>query len=263
MPEDGISRFLDGKGSSGYTRMTPPISRLGKTPRQLQFDDQAPSGPPSPGPSNADAVRRAKSTGNLSETISEPPHATADTGRRSPPSFEIDPRKVRRPGGNTAAKLELWRTQLNIEPPQGPPPAVLRGFPGQYHQSLLSEEDQIMKRWQRAETELNHSRRFRNPVLEGAERVLKRHKPPSSSGRSNTRMGADTESLGSRGRNNQSRPASAATNSRRSLRFEMGEGVVVAPGDGSREEGEGEGELEGLLRRMWLGDEGGDVYTPT
>lgn len=106
---------------------------------------------------------------------------------------------------------------------------------------------------------MGYLRRFRNPVLEGVGRTLKASKGKSKGKVKSVdeRNGGKARSVDQRSVNGkstrgvESRPPSAG---RRSVRFETwGEGAGA-----SGSEADGEEELEGLLRRMWVGDEGGE-----
>lgn len=264
MPENGVSRFLNATGSSSgasatansVTHLHTAPNNLEDTPSTHSTGNRSPSPNPA-GPEPADAVRRAKSTGNLTNSSNATVRPTMESGRQSPPSYSVDPRQHRRPGGNTAAKLELWRTQVNIESPQGPPSLAIRGVPGSLQPNMLGTEDRRVKLWEIAEGQIGYLRRFRNPVLEGVGRTLKTSKSKSKGkaksvdGRSVDWKSTHSSLVDWRGRGVESRPPSAG---RRSVRFDTG-------GDGPVSESEdGEEELEGLLRRMWMGDEGGERF---
>jgi hypothetical protein len=123
---------------------------------------------------------------------------------------------------------------------------------------MLGAEDRRVKLWEVAEGQLGYLRRFRNPVLEGVGRMLKASK---SKGKGKTKSvdersvngkakSVDERSVNGRStRGVESRPPSAG---RRSVRFEPGEGV-----GGSGSEVDGDEGLEGLLRRMWVGEVAG------
>lgn len=122
---------------------------------------------------------------------------------------------------------------------------------------MLGTEDRRVKLWEIAEGQIGYLRRFRNPVLEGVGRTLKTSKSKSKGkaksvdGRSVDWKSTHSSLVDGRGRGVESRPPSAG---RRSVRFDTG-------GDGPASESEdGEEELEGLLRRMWMGDEGGERF---
>lgn len=256
IPENGVSHFLGNTGSSsGGSATTNSVAQLHVALTNLQSPPSAHNNRKrslSPNPSStsaADAVRRAKSTGNLNNNSTG---STADSSKRSPPSYNIDPKATRRPGGNTAAKLELWRTQVNIESPQGLPPLAMRGAAGSLHPGMMGTEDRRIRLWERADSEMGYLRRFRNPVLEGVARALKATKGKGRKKAKSTDAERDRER--ERGRGKDSRPPSAA--GRRSVRFEVG---VDGAGDGSADRNPAEQEeiVEALLRRMWMGDGGG------
>lgn len=167
IPSNGISRFLAPAGSTPSGSSTPfsvtqlhnaltshpPLSNIDRTR--------------SPAP-ELDHVRRSKSAQNLS---SSPPGIIST----SPPSYIVLP-QPKRPGGNTQAKLDLWRSRTHVEPSQtsvaphsqglssGGVPTAIMGLGMAEKRTRLSEV---------AEGEIGHLRRFRNPVLEGVGRILK------------------------------------------------------------------------------------------
>ena len=258
LPENGVSRFLNPTGySSGGSANTSTIDQLHTASNALQntpftYRNRSPS-PNRMSSDPIDTVRRAKSAGNLDISSASTLVTAPDLRRQSPPSYTIDPRKHRRPGGNTAAKLELWRTQVNIESPQGPPPPALKGPPGNFQPNMFETEDRWKKLWERAQGEMGYLRLFRNPVIEGVGRAIKGEK---SKGPKKPRS-VDGESQKERGRGKESRPPSAAE--RRSVRFEIGADGTGDGYDGKEDVGEAE-ELEQLLKRMWVEAEGAEPY---
>ncbi|MCJ1282403.1 hypothetical protein MMC26_001726 [Xylographa opegraphella] len=237
MPADGVSRFLNHNAASGSSggsvaHLHSALSALQNQPPSHNSRTRSPS-PNSPAIA-ADSVRRAKSTGNLN-----PASTTTESLKRAPPSYNIDPRSTRRAGGNTAAKQELWRTQVNIESPASHTGAgaglATRGASGL--QGMVGSEERRIRLWERAEGEMGYLRRFRNPVLEGLGRVV------GGKGKGRRRKADD----GERGRTKDGREGRPPSQKgeRRSVRFETG----------SDEEGlGGEEGVEGILRRLWEGE---------
>ena len=267
LPENGVSRFLNptptgySSGGSANTSTTGPPYTASNTLQSTAstYRNRSPS-PDITRSDPTDTVRRAKSVGNL-DISSASTLANTPNSRDSPLSYTIDPRKHRRPGGNTAAKLELWRTQVNIESSHGLPPATLRNpfdtfQPGMFgNEDRQKNEDREKKLWEQAQGEIGYLRLFRNPVIEGAGRAIKREK---SKGFKKPRS-LDGESQKERGRGKESRPPSVAE--RRSVRFEIGADGNGDSYDGKDDDDEGE-ELEQLLKRMWLGSEEAETYMP-
>ncbi|MCJ1380130.1 hypothetical protein MMC17_003233 [Xylographa soralifera] len=244
MPADGVSRFLNHNAASGSSggsvaHLHSALSALQNPTPSHNTRTRSPS--PNPSTVATDPVRRAKSTGNLNPASTTP--NTTESSKRAPPSYSIDPRSTRRAGGNTAAKQELWRTQVNIESPaphagQG---LAIRGASGL--QGMLGSEERRIRLWERAEGEMGYLRRFRNPVLEGLGRVL------GGKGKGTRKKVDGVERDRERGRTKDGREGRPASQKgeRRSVRFEAG-------GDGA---GGGEEGVEGILRRLWEGEEAG------
>ena len=101
---------------------------------------------------------------------------------------------------------------------------------------------------------MGYLQRFRNPVLEAVGRTLKAEKS-TGKGKAKSVEGrsVDEKSLDRRGRGAESRPPSAG---RRSVRFDTGAERPAVSGS----EADGDEELEGLLRRLWVGDAGGEGF---
>ncbi|MCJ1319919.1 hypothetical protein MMC15_005255 [Xylographa vitiligo] len=243
MLADGVSRFLNTDAASGsaggsVAHLHSALSALQNPTPSHNSRTRSPS--PNPSAVAADSVRRAKSTGNLNPASTTP--NTTESTKRAPPSYTIDPHSTRRAGGNTAAKQELWRTQVNIESPTphaGPVLAIRAssGLPG-----MLGSEERRARLWERAEGEMGYLRRFRNPVLEGVGRVV-------GKGKGRRKKADDGERDKERGRTKdgrESRPASQK-GERRSVRFE----TAGAEGAG------GEKGVDGILRRLWDGQGAG------
>ena len=118
---------------------------------------------------------------------------------------------------------------------------------------MLGTEDRRKRLWERAEGEMGYLRLFRNPVLEGVGRAIRRER---GKGPKKPRS-VDGESQKERGRGKESRPPSVAE--RRSVRFEIGADGTGDGDDGKEDVGEGE-EVEQLLKRMWVGAEAVETY---
>ncbi|MCJ1477761.1 hypothetical protein MMC13_006434 [Lambiella insularis] len=251
MPENGVSRFLGTTGSSsGASATANSAAELHAALTNLQSPSSAHSNrhrsrsPNPPTATTADTVRRAKSSSNIQTASAATSLSTTGSSKRSPPSYNIDPKLTRRPGGNTAAKLELWRSQGNIDSPQGPSPLAMRGALGILHPGMLGAEDRRKMLWEQAEGEMGYLRRFRNPVLEGVGRALKTVK--GKGGKKAKGADAERDKERDRGRAKESRPPSVA--GRRSVRFEVG---GERAGRGEKDTVEQEQVVEELLRRMW------------
>ena len=248
-PENGISRFLNAPSSASEGQSFPrSASTLINTPVS-SVDD----GHQSPPPGVEEQVRRAKSAGNLQ--ASRVPIVTQETnvGGRSPPSYTFQSAATRRMGGYTQAKLDLWRTQTSVEPSHGPPAPLMKGAPV----GMLGTEERRVRLWDEAEAEMGHVRRFRNPVVDGVQRVLrmqKKREKRAGKERSGERVvvnGArerDVDGAADRGRAAESRPVSR--HGPRSVRFEVG--VENDLDGGADEHGDS---VEDLLRRLWEGGE--------
>ncbi|MCJ1420953.1 hypothetical protein MMC32_007313 [Xylographa parallela] len=244
MPVDGVSRFLNHNAASGSSggsvaHLHSALSALQNPTPSHNSRTRSPS--PNPPAIAADPVRRAKSTGNLNPASTAP--NPTESPKRAPPSYSIDPRSTRRAGGNTAAKQELWRTQVNIESPapHTSPGLAIRGASGL--QGMLGSEERRIRLWERAEGELGYLRRFRNPVLEGLGRVV------GGKGKGRKKRIDDGERDRERGRTKDGREGRPPSQKgeRRSVRFETG-----ADGAAGRDEG-----VEGILRRLWEGEVAG------
>ena len=176
------------------------------------------------------------------------------------PNTAFAPAPHRRPGGNTQAKLDLWRTQGNVEPSHGPPAPLRRGVAD----GLLGTDERRVRLWEKVDAEELCLRRFRNPVIESLGRVNARARAPASQARKRStdasalrasHAPADASASFARGGDGAAERESGRPPSRglrRSVRFEtVDEGARV---EGSASDGdEGRGSLNDLLRRMWDG----------
>ncbi|MCJ1354195.1 MAG: hypothetical protein MMC33_004182 [Icmadophila ericetorum] len=248
--DNGVSRFINNSNNSSETGHPQLVSKLNgalNSHNLKQKNARSSSRVPSPSPPN-DPVRRAKSAHNLIFNTSQ-----LDESRpSSPPSYTI-PTQPKRPGGNTQAKLDLWRTQANVDPAPGPPTAIIQGFQGMSAGragNVMGMEERCVKIWDGAESEIGHLRRFRNPVAESADKVLKRVKKGKQQDQER-----EQERVRRRGAGEVSRPGSAAASrsERLGIVIEVVAGREVEPDrhEGQQHKGSEEEALHALLRRMW------------
>jgi hypothetical protein len=262
--ENGISRFLTSNttASSGTSASVAHLSNAlhnMQTPPTPRHEDSSRSISPDPN----DVVHRAKSAGNLASTASSTsnvPRAGTNAriepaSSRSPPSYTFEPpAHHRRPGGNTQAKLNLWRAQGDVGQSHGPPaPLLARGgvAHGQFGLNLLGIEERTGRVWDAASKEMGYIKRFRNPVLEGIGRAMaaKGKKVGSS-----IAVGRVRDVDGRRGRARDSDEL-AGSGGRKGVRFDVNGVEGTGKQDGLDDETEADA-VDMLLRRMW---EGGDV----
>lgn len=297
MPDNGVSHFLN-SGSNGSNGTPSSAVHLQSALSHLQMTSRSRAPSPKPG-QMADSVRRAKSAYNIRTTV---PPTNADQniggsseGRRSPPSFTFDPLKHRRAGGNTQAKLDLWRTQVNtVEPPQShrntaSTMAKPAGSGGIIDFLGAADGRSRVRMWEKANSEMRYLRRFRNPTVEGAARALWRlekdndyEKPragtPTAANTAMPRserehesglessgsvpipdgeMDADRErDWGGRLRAAEGASRPVSAAGRRNVRFEMID-ADAEEAVSDEDEGYDEEQVEDILRRWWDGD-GGD-----
>ena len=176
IPQNGISRFLDAPASSASTGPA-TFNNHAHTHLQNQPFTSATSilsayssRAPSPGPDSNDNVRRAKSFSNLTNQPRTPTatkESSSIVGRQGPETYTFQPPP--RVGGNTQAKLNLWRDHERQEPLHGPPPTLMQRAPV----IMLGTEDRRIRLWEGAEKEMGYLKRFRNPVIEAASRAVK------------------------------------------------------------------------------------------
>ena len=261
MPENGVSRFLNGTGGSSgspnpglaaHVQTALNAQQSKKTSRTRSLSPEA----------SLDAVRRAKSSGNLKSA----PTLDSPSGN-SPPSYTILP-QPKRPGGNTQAKLDLWRSRTNVEPSPGPLVPLTSGFPT-VNVGISTMQDKRSRLWEGAEGEMGHLRRFRNPVLEGVKRALKGGEKGRDKGKDNDSergkrsielerapIGPNVEQR-TRGKNPeraQARPGSVIEERGKGVRFHIVERIEddADAGDEERDASEMDA-LQAMLRRMWEG----------
>ena len=266
MPADGISRFLHSTGSSSGSATPGSVDKLHSTLANFHRNHHANQQERDPSPSSpringhVEAVRRARSAANLthprlangSEPSASPPQATAPRNVRASP-FESarDPREAGK--SLTQLKLDLQRISTNREPAHAPAvQPTLAMMHGAHAVAGLGGERSVERRvrqWEQAELELRNVRRFQNMLVEGVARLEKR------SGEKKKRRGRDRDN----GRRNEphaisesagSRPPSRPS-SRGRVRFEVGR----RDGEDDEDDDEAGDGLQGLLRRMWEGND--------
>ncbi|MCJ1445336.1 MAG: hypothetical protein MMC23_005841 [Stictis urceolatum] len=279
MPADGISRFLNANSSSASStwQLNSALSHL-QTPPTPNPTSRPRTRSPSPSrPAGDDPLRKAKSTANLAATgLTAGPAVSRDPdSSKGPVSYTFEPATRRPAGGNTQAKLDLWRTQTHVEPAHNPPAPMMKGANAA---AMMGVEEKRARLFEDAEAELGYLRRFKNPVVEGARRAVKVWKRREKAvkalavadGRSGGVNGVNGEAVngldlgngpgfasgsasghGERGRERgeASRPVSRA--GPRAVRFEVG----LDPGDDLDESPEQADGLEALLRSLWAGGE--------
>ncbi len=265
MPADGISRFLHSTASSGSA--TPgSVDKLQSTLANFHRNhhtnqngrDSLPGSPPVNG--NLEASRRAKSATNLTHpplTNGSDPSAsplqdsTPNHTRASPFESARDPREAGK--SLTQLKLDLQRISINREPAHAPavqpPLAMMHGANAAAGLGGERNAEKRVRQWEQAELEFRNGRRFHNMLAEGVTRLDGR------SGDKKKRRGRDRED----GRGDEphmvgqspgSRPPSRPA-SRGRVRFEIGR----REGDDDEEDEEDGDGVEGLLRRMWEGND--------
>lgn len=266
MPADGISRFLHSTGSSSGSATPASVDKLQsalvtfhRTHHTNQHEHDSPQGSP-PVNGHLEAVRRAKSAANLihppltngSGPSASPPQGPPLNHTRASP-FE----SARNPRGAgkslTQLKLDLQRISTNREPAHAPavqpPLAMMHGANAVAGLGTERSAERRIRQWEQAELEFRNGRRFHDMLAEGVARLDKRSagkKKKRGREREDARGGEEQAHTGA-GSRPPSRPAS-----RGRVRFEIG----TREGEGEEEgKDEREGGVEGLLRRMWEGNE--------
>jgi hypothetical protein len=247
--------------------------------------------------SEPDAIRRVKSSGNLNAagrpTVRlDSPERDSGSGQKlgGLRSYTFEPAQQRR-GNFTKVRMELWRNQTSIEPSHGPPAPIISRLPV----AELGMEERRVRQWEEAELQMGHLKRYRNPLVDGAKRALRiqgeketktresadKLAPRKSKDRTAQHRergdaphpGADGAALpeaGSRARSpNRSRPTSRhdhrafheaphhGSGGGHRVRFEVGLDGEEGPGGDEEPGNERERELDGLIRGLWAGSEGG------
>ena len=176
IPKNGVSRFLDAPASSTSTGRGMFNNHTQTHLQNHPFTTATSilsaysSRAPSPGPESDDKVRRAKSFSNLTNQPRAPTatkESASNLSRQGPETYTFQPPP--RVGGNTQAKLNLWRDHERQEPLIGPPPTLMQRAPV----IMLGTEERRIRLWEGAEKEMGYLKRFRNPVVEAASRAVK------------------------------------------------------------------------------------------
>ena len=264
MPADGISRFLNSTGSSGSAtpgsldKLQSSLANFHRNHHTHQNgQDSLPYSPPVNG--NLEASRRAKSAANLthpritngSEPSASPlQESTPNHTRASPFESARDPKEAGK--SLTQLKLDLQRISINREPAHAPavqpPLAMMHGANAVAGLGGERNAEKRVRQWEQAELEFRNGRRFHNMLVEGVTRLDKRNgdkKKRRGRDRENGRADEPYVVSQSAGSRPPSRPAS-----RGRIRFEIGR----RDGDDEEDEEEDGDGVEGLLRRMWDGN---------
>lgn len=210
MPADGISRFLNHTESSSGS-VTPgsipqiqsALASIRRTHHQHDRGSHLPSPASSPVSGNLEAIRHAKSTGNLAnphgpaegigQSVSPPHGVPAPTNTRASPFKSAnEPREAAR--SMTQLKLDLQRISSNREPTQPPsvhpPSAMIHGAYAMAGMASavsgeLSRERRI-RQYEQAGLEFRNARRFNNMLTSGMGRLEKRREKRKSSASTTT-----------------------------------------------------------------------------
>ncbi|KAL8676032.1 MAG: hypothetical protein Q9186_007409 [Xanthomendoza sp. 1 TL-2023] len=268
MPPDGISRFLNARGSPSGGATPNSLSQLHTALAGIHGDHAQGNGTGSPlapnGNTAGDGARRARSTADLtlakreqrfSSQASSPP--SQHRGGPSPFASARDHQSL------TQLKLDLQRISTNQEPAHAPAvqPPTSGAHASFANLSLIGNERTVDERkqrqWDQAEIEYQNGRKFVGMVAKGLERLQKRGR---FGGLKDGRHDIKERDGGRRGDRHVvvSTSADSRPSSRGRIRFEIG----GSHGDDRHDadtDSDGGG-LEGLLRRMWEGDgqSGGD-----
>lgn len=264
MPSDGISRFLNPTGSSSGTVTPGSISQIQsalavirRTHQNDRGSHHHPSSASSPVSGNLEAIRRAKSTGNLStphdtsgmaQSVSPPQVPNPTNTRASPFKSANEPREAAR--SLTQLKLDLQRISSNREPTQPPsvhpPSAMIHGaYAMAGMASAVSGElsaERRIRQYEQAGLEFRNARRFNNMLTSGMVRIEKRREKKKTT----TPRGGGPERDEDKTR--ASSTAGVKPTRRGRVRFEVGRKEVECEDE---EEDEGGGGLQGLLKRIW------------
>lgn len=265
MPADGISRFLNSTGSSSSSATPSSESHLQSTLDNIRRRqnwkrdrDTSPASPETNG--HLEASNRAQSAGNLthpriasgSDYSGSPPQAPVPNHIRASP-FESarDPRDAGK--SMTQLKLDLQRMSTNREPAHAPAvQAPLAMMHGAHAITSVGEErsaERRVRQWEQAELEFRNGRRFHNMLTEGVGRSEKRI-GKYKRGKSGQSEAPNADERNGLGPSPKSRPPSRSS-SRGRVRFEIGR---TDEDDEEHQEEDTDG-VDGLLRRMWEGNE--------
>ncbi|MCJ1313147.1 hypothetical protein MMC25_006824 [Agyrium rufum] len=210
MPEAGVSRFLDAPSES-FPRSTINSGRSSIT--------RPPSTSPRAATSAFDLQPHSESTITLQNVASTPilNGSASAISLRTPPAYLIG-QQPRRAGGNTQAKMNLWRSREDPEVASIGQTNVGAGQVGERGgrgNQQRSPEEERQRLWEEAQRWVEEVRTWKDPLLESVKRTAKR----------------DKKENGKKGWS--------------------GEGEVMSAN--------GDQELASLLRRMWDGEERGEV----
>ena len=271
MPSDGISRFINSTGTNSGSTTPGSVSHL-----QSNLADRSASPAPSSNPTKATTTtsRRVKSAANLSHPglDNSPPKPPPPEKVSNPWSPRISPYESARAADPAAGKsltqlrLDLQRMSTQRDTPASSHPLMQNGsVMGIQNLSAGSSEMQarLSRQWNQAVTEFRNGKRFYPDLAIGnlrrrqVERKVEASKRDARAGggkvKVKTPVGSEssTEGGGSGGRVGRGK-----------VRFEVGRSPEVGRGEGSVgsiEQGGGEVSegVEGLLRRMWMGEGSG------
>ena len=291
MPADGISRFINTTGSASGSVTPGSIPQIQSALAIIRRAHQHNRGshPLSSGSSpvieNLEAIRRAKSAGNLStpndtngsgiaQSVSPPQVPTPTNTRASPFKSANEPREAAR--SLTQLKLDLQRISSNREPTQPPsvhpPSAMIHGaYAMAGMASAVSGElsaERRIRQYEQAGLEFRNARRFNNMLSSGIVRIEKRRDTKKTSSKGGG--GAGGAGAPEQSEDQKARTAAAGVTAggvkptavrRGRVRFEVGRKEAEAEADEEEEEdegggsgsgsGSGRGGLQGLLKRIW------------
>ena len=242
-PSNGVSQFL---GTSLQT-LVPGGSYMGREDIVLTIpEDPASIHDPSVLDRTLRPSASAANLTNLPLIFTEDLNTVANI-----PSYTFAPTGANRAGAATQNKLNLWKSQNDVKPSDGPPIPMLKDAP----METLNNDERRMRLWENAEKELSAVRRFVNPVLESAKRASAKDKSNRQSNGlhiNGTTHGlhpgsVETKTSNSNGaaRRDQDKPRPASRAGPRSVRFEVGMDSDSIKDDGSVEP------LDEILRRLW------------
>lgn len=166
MAKDSLGRHASQSGVSGFSAKS---ELSGRTDYSTLSSARS---SPSHGVTDADRMRRSKSSGDLlgrpqkpTATEDEP---DADGEGSGIHSYTFQAPQQRRTNF-TQVRMELWRNQTAIEPSHGPPAAIINRLPV----ADLDGEERSIRQWEEAQAQITHLKRFRNPIVDSAKRALR------------------------------------------------------------------------------------------
>lgn len=283
MPSEGVSRFLDpgAASSSGRNTFSSPLqTAMGQMRAQ-----GARTRSPSPNP-EADKLKRAQTAAAMSWDLrgerqgETPVKITGEHKDADKRTWTIDSSNYRRAGGNTQAKMDLWRTQSHVEPNAQPPAPLMqsKNSHGTEARRHMGADERKIQQAEVAEAELGYVRMYRSPAIESCERLRvvrkrkeKSRKRTSMENGNGTHTGGVSAARRRSKREDRERPTSsqdtpsgtpgslgttvagsAGTSGRRNVRFSVGGDAHEEPLDDVTEEAR----LASMLRGLWYGGEG-------